>query len=250
METKKLFIIKTGEAFPAVVKELGDFEDWIEKGLVQGPDDVQVVNAEHQHPLPEIREAKGVVIAGSHAMVTQNLDWSMKIEAWIPKLIQAEIPLLGICYGHQLIARAMGGEVDFHPNGLEIGTTDIECLNSGENDPLFRDLPQVFKAHVSHSQTVTKLPESAVVIAKNSFEPHHAFRIGRAAWGVQFHPEYDTAIIKACLKNMGQAVEASGQDLDLLLDRVEDTPVASKVLSRFGALASLSKVRKGNVLAV
>lgn len=238
METKKLFIIKTGEAFPAVVDELGDFEDWIAKGLGQGSDDVQVVNAEYQHPLPEIRAVKGAVIAGSHAMVTQNLDWSMKIEAWIPKLIQAEIPLLGICYGHQIIARAMGGKVDFHPKGIEIGTTDIECLNSGDKDPLFQDLPRIFKAHVSHSQTITKLPESAVVMAKNIFEPHHAYRIGNAAWGVQFHPEYDIAIMKTDIKNMSQAINTSGQDLALLLDRVEDTPIASMVLRRFGALVS------------
>jgi GMP synthase (glutamine-hydrolysing) len=247
METKKIIIIKTGEAFPHIVKEFGDFEDWISKGLGQKEDDIQVVNVEHQHPLPDIGAVKGVVIAGSHAMVTQDLDWSLAMEAWVPKLIQAQIPLLGICYGHQLIARAMGGVVDFHPKGIEIGTTDIDCLDSGDKDPLFRDLPKQFKAHVCHFQSVIKLPDSAVILTKNRFEPHHAFRIGKSAWGVQFHPEYDISIMKAELNHMGQTIHTSGhtpghtsdQDLDLLLARVEDTPVAGMILKRFGVLASL-----------
>ncbi|MCP4722852.1 MAG: hypothetical protein GY860_25645, partial [Desulfobacteraceae bacterium] len=79
---------------------------------------------------------------------------------------------------------------------------------------------------------------SAVVIAKNDFEPHHAFRIGTCAWGVQFHPEYDTAIEKAYIENLTQAIVDSGQDPSIILDRVEETPIAFKLLNRFGALAS------------
>ena len=62
--------------------------------------DIRVVNAEQHQPLPEISDLKGVVISGSHAMVTQNLDWSLGLEAWIPRLIQERVPLLGICDGH------------------------------------------------------------------------------------------------------------------------------------------------------
>ena len=240
MKPKKIVIVKTGDTFPSMIPVLGDFEDWIARGLGQAPQDISVINIEQHQPLPRLDAVKGVVIAGSHAMVTQNLDWSLELEAWIPQLIQKNVPLLGICYGHQLIARAMGGVVDYHPGGLEIGTTDIECVVEGEGDPLFGGLPRQFKAHVVHSQTVLRLPESSVVIAKNGFEPHHAFRIGTCAWGVQFHPEYDTAIETAYIENMAQAIADSGQDLSQVLGRVVETPVAAMVINRFGTLASVS----------
>ncbi len=238
--TKKLVIIKTGETFSGIVQTLGDFEEWIARGLGMETRDIQVVQAHQNQDLPAVNSLKGVVIAGSHAMVTQDLDWSLKLEAWIPGLIQARVPLLGICYGHQLMARAMGGQVDYHPRGIEIGTTETTCAPTRDalaQDPLFHDLPGRFKIHVCHSQTVIKLPESAHLIAGNAFEPHHAFRMGECAWGVQFHPEYTTAIMKAYVEKMTRIITASGQEPALLLDRVEETPLAAQVLLRFGTLA-------------
>lgn len=240
MKPRKIIIIKTGKTFPSIIPLLGDFEDWIARGLDQPPQNIQVVNVEQHQPLPRLETVTGVVIAGSHAMVTENLDWSLELEAWIPKLIQKQVPLLGICYGHQLIARAMGGLVDYHAGGLEIGTTDVECVVQEKGDPLFDGLHRQFKAHVVHSQTVIRLPESSIVIAKNGFEPHHAFRIGPCAWGVQFHPEYDAAIETAYIGNMTQAIKASGQEPAQVLGEVVETPVAAMVLSRFGTMASVS----------
>ncbi len=238
MKNSKIVIIKTGETFPSIIPVLGDFEDWIARGLEQPSHDIQVVNVEASQPLPLLDAVKGVVIAGSHAMVTQNHDWSLELEGWIPELIRENIPLLGICYGHQLIAKAMGGVVDFHPRGIEIGTADIDCVMPRDGDQLFNNLPPRFKAHVFHSQTIIKLPESAVLVAKNDFEPHHAFRIGSSAWGVQFHPESDIPILKAYIENLTQAIVDSGQDPSLVLDGVEETPIAFKLLKRFGSLAS------------
>jgi GMP synthase (glutamine-hydrolysing) len=235
MKAQKIVIIKTGETFPSIIPQLGDFEDWIAAGL--GLEDIGVVDVEKGKPLPSLDAIKGVVISGSHCMVTQNLDWSRKLEAWIPKLIRENIPLLGICYGHQLIAKAMGGAVDYHPGGIEIGTTQIELGNNGDKDLLFQNLPTRFKVHAFHSQTVIDLPESAVVIAKNEFEPHHAFRIGKCAWGVQFHPEADIRVLGAYIENLTQPILDSGQDPAILLDRMEETPVSFGLLKRFGILA-------------
>lgn len=233
---KKLVIIKTGDTFPAIAGQLGDFEDWIFQGLGVGKENIRVVDVTKQETLPAVEACKGVVIAGSHAMVTQNLSWSVAIEKWVPDIIHSNIPILGICYGHQLLARAMGGVVDYHAKGLEIGTTQIELVQQDTSDLLFKGLPKKFAAHVCHSQTVTRLPDNALRIAKNSFEPNHAFRIGQSAWGVQFHPEYDDRIMAAYAENMETMIKEAGLLLSEVLDKIEPTPIALEILSRFGKL--------------
>ncbi|MCF6248030.1 MAG: glutamine amidotransferase [Desulfobacula sp.] len=236
---KHAVIIKTGDTFPAISNKLQDFEDWIIQGLGVDPAKVKIVDVPRGEDLPSREECSGAVIAGSHAMVTQDLDWSLSIEAWIPDLIAAGIPVLGICYGHQLLARAMGGVVDYHPQGLEIGTVGIERQKldeSMDSDALFKDLPDRFDVHVCHSQTVIQLPKNAVLIAKNQFESHEVFRIGTSAWGVQFHPEYDEIIMTAYAENMEQSISSSGQALSEILKKINPTPVAAKILKRFGQL--------------
>ncbi len=231
---KKTVIIKTGDTFPDVIKAHGDFEHLIASGLGLGRHELLVVNAVEHEQLPDLAAVNGVVISGSHAMVTQDLDWSLALEVWVRELIKAEVPLLGLCYGHQLIARAMGGRVDFHPQGLEIGTVEMTCLDQAAADPLFKALPPCFKAHVFHSQSVIHLPSSAVVLVRNDFEPHHAFRIGSAAWGVQFHPEADKGVTQGYIENLAGDVRSSGQDPDALIRDLDDTPHASSILKAFG----------------
>ncbi|MBU2454323.1 MAG: glutamine amidotransferase, partial [Proteobacteria bacterium] len=229
-------IIKTGNTFGAIARQLGDFEDWISKGLGFDKKDVEIVDVPKGDLLPRVETCRGVVIAGSHAMVTQNLSWSLAIEKWVPDLIQSKIPVLGICYGHQLLARAMGGAVDYHAGGMEIGTTKIEILQDDASDALFKGLPKAFFAHVCHSQTIVKLPDNAVRIAENSFEPTHAFRIGTSAWGVQFHPEYDETIMAAYARSMEPTIKESGLHLSEILEKIEPTNVALLILNRFGNL--------------
>jgi len=233
---KKIVIIKTGDTFPAIAEQLGDFEDWIFQGLSVGKENVRVVDVPNGDALPAVEICKGVVIAGSHAMVTGNFSWSVAIEQWVPDVIHSNIPILGICYGHQLLAKAMGGIVNFHANGIEIGTATIEILEDNTSDPLFKGLPKTFKAHVCHSQTVTRLPDNAIRVAENSFEPNHAFRIGQSAWGVQFHPEYDDRIMTAYARNLEIPIKESGLILSEILNKIEPTPIALKILKRFGKL--------------
>lgn len=238
MKQPKILIVKTGDTFADLICSYGDFEDWIRQRLGVGDDQVRVVNAPEFEVLPEPGTFSGVVIAGSHAMVTQNLDWSLAVEAWLAPLVMAGIPVLGICYGHQLLAKAMGGKVDFHPGGLEIGTTPITLAPDALSDPLLQGLPPVFNAHTCHSQTVLTLPPGAVNLAGNTHEPHHAFRLGHAAWGVQFHPEYTHAIMSGYIRSMSPVIQALGKDPAQVQKQVTDTTEAAQVLARFASLCN------------
>lgn len=230
---KKLNIIKIGTTFPETQQSLGDFDRWTSDAL--GPLEIEpgIVDVEHGEPLPEAGECAGVVITGSHSMVTDELSWSLRLEAWLQSLLEAQVPILGICYGHQLLARAAGGEVGFHPQGMEIGTVSVRATAQSSSDPLFAGLPESFAAHTTHSQTVLKLPEGAVRLAFNAHEANHAFRLGECAWGVQFHPEYTAVIMQAYIREQGAQIEKAGGDVSRLLDEVSETPMASSILQGF-----------------
>ena len=232
---KPILIVKTGTTFPDLIAKQGDFEDWIARGLGCFHRKIKVVNAQTD-PLPGPDQVGGAIITGSHAYVTENLDWCIRLEQWTKKIIEHQIPLLGICFGHQVIAKAMGGVVDFHPISLEIGTKEIELLPGYEDDPLCSGLPETFKVHLFHSQSVLKLPAGATLLARNAFEQHQAFRIGKNAWGVQFHPEANAAATQGYIKNLSEDVQSAGIDPDHLINQVEETPHSASLLKRFGEL--------------
>ncbi len=230
---KPIAIIKTGSSFPEMVRIFQDFEHWIIRYSKAEDNTFNVIHAAEGETLPRVERLSGVIITGSHAMVTDEDPWSTAISRWIPGLIDNQIPLLGICYGHQLMARAMRGKAGYHPGGIEIGTTAITLTSEGENDPLIGMLPRIFKAHVIHSQTVTEPQPGAVILARNSFESCHAMRVGSAAWGVQFHPEFSEDIMKSYIKALPGEVADSGQDSEALLASVTKTKESNRLIASF-----------------
>lgn len=235
---KKIFIIKAGSTFPETAAKHGDFEEMTKRGLGSKDTETLTVDARKAEELPSPEKCLGVVITGAHCMVTDNLPWSLAIEAWIPTLVRAQIPLLGICYGHQLLGRAMGGQVDFHPFGREVGTVEIRKSAAACVDPLFKELPERFQAHATHAQSVIALPSESILLAENDFEAHHAFRIGRCAWGVQFHPEYNRHVMRDYLLKQEKLLSEAGQDVALLSQEISETPAANALLARFATLAT------------
>jgi GMP synthase (glutamine-hydrolysing) len=166
-------------------------------------------------------------------MITDDLPWSVKTEKWIPSLIENGIPFFGICYGHQLLARAGGGSAGFHPHGREIGTVKIQILPEGKDDVLFGALPRFIPAHAVHAQTVLRLPPGAVRLALNSHESNHAFRLGDCAWGVQFHPEYNVDIMRSYIEEQKDELESAGFDVSELINGVVQTSDAAGILENF-----------------
>lgn len=231
---KKLYIIKLGTTFPATQKRLGDFDRWTSAGLGSVGVETAVVDAEHGADLPDDGQCAGVVVTGSHAMVTDDAPWSVRAEKWIVSLLDARVPVFGICYGHQLLARAAGGRVGYHPRGKEIGTVGVRLLPDRDGDPLFESLPASFSVHVTHAQSVLELPPQAVRLAANAHDPHQAFRLGNCAWGVQFHPEYNTDIMRAYIREQAGELVSAGRDVPQLLQAVSPTPFAAEILVKFG----------------
>lgn len=233
---KPILILKTGNTVPGIPRERGDFEDWIRAGMGLPDDACLVVNVMAGEALPEPETVAGIVVTGSPAMVTDRLDWSEASAAFLRLAAEAAIPVLGICYGHQLLAHALGGSVGFHPGGREIGTTAVTLTAAAGEDALFAGLPRSFPVNASHRQTVSGLPPEAVVLASNPFEPFHAVRFRESVWGLQFHPEFAADVMLAYLDERKEVLVAEGLDPAALRDNVQQTPVAASLLQAFATL--------------
>jgi len=232
---KKIYILKAGTTFEDIVTKYGNFEDWILR-YIDGVS-TQVVDVQKGEEIPSFENCAGVIITGSHAMVTEEHAWSLKIEEFVKELIKFEIPLLGICYGHQLMAKSLGAKVDYHPHGMELGTVNIALLEESKNDAIFKHLPTDFDVHVVHAQSALTLPLNAVLLASNKFEKNHAFRVGTNAWGVQFHPEYDANIMKAYINEVAKDKPINKDEISL---HVKDTPYSNKIIKLFADVAKNS----------
>lgn len=229
---KKLFIIKTGSTFDHIKVLYSDFEHWIME-KINSPFPIEVVKVRDGATLPKNEEIAGVIITGSHNMVTEELEWSVKIEKWLPEISKSGTPILGICYGHQLINKALGGVSGFNPNGLELGTNEVFLKETAQNDPLFKDIPKSFPAHTVHAQSILQLPDDAISLAKNEKEPNHSFRINNFTWGVQFHPEFSADIMSAYVKQVGKLKELEETEIEHLYNKVRPTNFSKKILDNF-----------------
>ncbi len=235
---KPLLIIKTGNTVQGIPPERGDFEDWIADGLALPADAITVADVFAGADLPSPDAVSAAIITGSAAMVTDRLPWSENAAAWLRDALADQLPVLGICYGHQLLAWALGGKVDFHPAGREIGTAQIMLTDEAVNDALFSNMPASFAAQTSHRQVISGLPEGAVVLAGNAFDPYHGVRFQKHAWGVQFHPEFAPDVMLAYLRERQTVLQQEGLDVDALRLAVTDTPQASGLLRRFAELVT------------
>lgn len=233
---KKLLIVKTGNTFDSIARLHGDFDDFVIKQAGLSKKDVSVVSVHQGETLPSAQSIDGVVITGSHSMVTDKAEWSERTAAWLRSLAGRSIPVLGICYGHQLIGHAFGGVVDYHPKGPELATVDIKLTAAGQADPLLGCLDEIFPGHVVHSQTVLRLPPQATLLAGNDFEPHHAFVIHDCIWGVQFHPEFNADITRLYLEAQQAVLIGQGYDACSLREAVREHPCGNILLKRFLSL--------------
>jgi GMP synthase (glutamine-hydrolysing) len=233
---KKIALIKAGGTFEELCRKRGDFEDWTISGMGFPTSRIRVVPVFEGELPPDPESVAGIVMTGSHSMVTDREEWSEKLCPWIRRAVGKAIPFLGICYGHQLMARALGGEVGDHPRGPEIGTILISLPTAVQSDPLFSGFSEPFLAHVTHTQSVLRLPPEARALASSAYEPFHAVVFGKLAWGIQFHPEFDAEIMRHYVDTQAEKLRHWGHDPQRIRDMVVETPESNNLLARFGQL--------------
>jgi GMP synthase (glutamine-hydrolysing) len=228
----RFLIVETGQPV-ASMRRHGGFPHWIRVAAGLARDGAAVANVEAGDALPDPARFAGVIVTGSGAMVTDRHPWSERSAAWLRDAVHADAPVFGICYGHQLLAHALGGEVGDNPAGREMGTVQVQLEDAACADPLFGGLPQRFAAQATHLQTVLRAPEGAVKLASSALDGCHAFRWGRRAWGVQFHPEFSGTHMRGYVHARREALRAEGHCPATLSRKIAPTPHARRVLRRF-----------------
>ena len=176
------------------------------------------------------------VVTGSRASVYWDEPWIADLQSWVGEAIDRDLPFLGVCFGHQLLADVCGGAVE-SMGEYEIGYRTVEHRGSR----LFEGIDTEFTVFTTHSDSVVELPPEAELLAENDYGVH-GFQKGRV-FGVQFHPEYDTATAKSVTR---------GKDLDperkqRVLDGIDPTTyrqacVAKRLFSNFVTIVEHHRV--------
>lgn len=131
----------------------------------------------------------------------QNLrDMIDKLSPVIHLISDSSIPTLGICFGHQVLADILGGEVVTDPNMAESGIAEIILTSDGKKDPVLQSLPGSFHGIVSHKSSVIQLPEGADLLAYSDRCPIQGFRYKSNIYGFQLHPELDISDYRSRMK--------------------------------------------------
>jgi len=231
----KLVVLRAGDVTPPVAIRRGEFASWIRREI---GDAWTGDFAEHDlrrvdEPLPRPREVAAFVITGSSSSVTERAPWMLRTEKFIREIREKGTPLFGICFGHQIVAQALGGRVDKNPRGREIGTLEVRVVPHGARDAILEGLPDRFLANHTHVDTVVELPPGARVLAETDLERHAAFSVGEKVKCVQFHPEIDGDAMRGYVEGRAHLIAAEGRDPRPILETVSDAPHGAATLRNF-----------------
>lgn len=232
---------------PVVRERFGNFADWF-RALLAQHDGVEArvfdaLDAAAGH-LPDLAGVDGIVITGSASSLVTPEPWMGPALSLVRTAQASQLPLLGVCFGHQLIGAAMDGRVIRNPLGWELGSYEIALSDAGRDDPLFAGLPPRFHVNFSHQDIVAEDSIAHVpglrVLAGNPKAAIQALAVGPRMRGVQFHPEFSGPVTAAYIEARRETLTADAEQRhaadelpDRLLERVRHCPEGEQVLHNF-----------------
>ena len=202
---RRVLILQAGSAEPALRARHGDYPAWFARVLAPRVE-VRVVRP-YESRLPDLAPFAGVLMTGSPWSVTAPAPWMDDAAAYLLDAARTR-PVLGVCFGHQLLARALGARVERNPRGREAGTALVALTETGRRDPLFAAVPPSFYVQQTHEDHVPALPAGATLLATNAFSPVQAYAVGDAIRCVQFHPEMRAATSRVLAEHRRARLDA------------------------------------------
>jgi GMP synthase-like glutamine amidotransferase len=205
----------------------GDAPQLIEKWLSPAISEAVFtgINIATGENLPELSSFDGYILSGSEKGVYDDSDWKQPLVDFLCQLRAAEIPVFGICFGHQLMAEAYGGKAIKADKGFVVGVQEYEGLGN------------VYPAHAMHRDQVVEVPDSATVTASASYCPVAALNYDFPACSVQFHPEFQQQLVHDAIDDFEGSLldssEAAESRISMLDNSVEISLLAQEIAAFF-----------------
>lgn len=200
----RIGILKSGQSPEVIRDEVGDYDTMFERLLAGRGFTFRSWHVEALDFPASVHEADGWLLTGSRHGVYEDHAFIPPLEAFIRTAYAEHVPLVGICFGHQIIAQALGGKVIKSPKGWAVGAQDYDF--GGEKVTL----------NAWHQDQVVELPKGAEVLGQNEFCENAALVYDDRAFTVQAHPEFPDAVVQGLIDHRSKGVVP-----DALVERAE-----------------------------
>ena len=224
-------ILQCGEVPDTLSAQFPDYNEMIEIGLKRADHNIhcktfRVLDDEIPHPT----ECDAWITTGSRFSVNDQNEWTEKFGEFVSDTHKLKIPFVGICYGMQMMAKALGGKVEYAEKGWGVGVATSTVY---EEAPWMANHKVAANLVVSHQEQVTELPEEAVLLAGSDFCPNSIFQVGSSMLGIQGHPEFTTDYSQALMDARRSIIPAEAVEagMDSLSKRVDGSWTFDSIIS-------------------
>ncbi len=240
----KLTILQVGRTPPAMVKDFAPYHEMFAAMFcaVGASFTYQIIDILNGQKVPDPNDLEAAVVTGSAASVYDNLEWMKPLRAFIRSAHNINLPMLGICFGHQMIAAALGGKVEKSEKGWGLGR---HLYKVKHNNSFTQNLPAEIAVPASHQDQVIAAPRAAKVFLASQFTPNAGLIYDNGTTlSVQPHPEFSVAYASALAgvrRNNPLSENQVDKAIESLRQPLDNNHVATMLA---GFLSQAEKIRK------
>ncbi|MEH7829047.1 type 1 glutamine amidotransferase [Gemmobacter denitrificans] len=222
----RIGILQTGLAPEALAPQSGDYPDMFARLLAGQGFTFRTYRVVEMEFPADVHDCDGWLITGSRHGVYEDHPFIPPLEDFIRKAHDSAVPMVGICFGHQIVAQALGGKVERFAGGWAVGPTEYDFGG------------QTLRLNAWHRDQVVQAPEGATVLACNDFCQNAALAYGDRIFTVQAHPEFKSEFVDGLMKTRGkglvpdEVMAEAGARLDQAID---DQTIARRIAEFFKA---------------